>query len=292
LGPFGRTARKTASRKQRRQLDLVEVAALDLLEALTQLAADPLGGRLRQLPQPRLLAERLDVAHRQPAHERADHHRPQRLAAQDLRAAREQPRDERLGGLPELRDLDLELPLERLQLARAKAVAKPALIRRPALITRPAQPGVELVLHGALDDQPGPEPGELRQRLARVLADPHGKQLVDLLLDLRRRRYGTSHGVGLLQLSLVGLEGTYAVALTAPGHLQHLGDATHRTVTRLLVSAAKRYRQLPRRGQAAKGQTPGERHARGQPSLASVALFISSTTPGAMSRMPPAEAAA
>jgi hypothetical protein len=35
------------------------------------------------------------------------------------------------------------------------------------------------------------------------------------------------------------------------------------TVTRLLVSAAKRYRQLPRRGQAAKAQTPGERHARG-----------------------------
>jgi len=24
---------------------------------------------------------------------------------------------------------------------------------------------------------------------------PHGKQLIDPLLDLRRRRYGTSHGV-------------------------------------------------------------------------------------------------
>jgi hypothetical protein len=37
-----------------------------------------------------LLAERLDVAHREPAHERADHHRLQRLCTQQLRAAREQ----------------------------------------------------------------------------------------------------------------------------------------------------------------------------------------------------------
>jgi hypothetical protein len=73
-----------------------------------------------------------------------------------------------------------------------------ALIVGPALIARPPQPGVDLVLDGALDDQPGTQPGELRQRLARVLADPHGQQLVDLLLDLHRRRYGTSHGVGLL----------------------------------------------------------------------------------------------
>src|SRR5215216_3574367 len=100
--------------------------------------------------------------------ERADHHRPQRLGAQHPRAARKQPGDERLGGLPDLRDLDLELALERLHLARAKAVAQPrvkvaqpALTRRPALIARPAEPGVELVLHGALDYQPRPEPGQL-----------------------------------------------------------------------------------------------------------------------------------
>jgi hypothetical protein len=100
-------------------------------------------------------------------------------------------------------DLDLELPLERLQLARAKAVAKarvivaqPALICRPALIARPAQPGVELVLDGALDDQPRPELRQFRERLAGVLTDPHGQEPVDLLLDLRRRRYGASHGVG------------------------------------------------------------------------------------------------
>jgi hypothetical protein len=46
----------------------------------------------------------------------------------------------------------------------------------------------------------------------------------DLLFDLRRRRYGTSHGVGLLQLVFSGLEGTYAVASTAPG----LFTARHR----------------------------------------------------------------
>src|ERR671925_565948 len=89
-------------------------------------------------------------------------------------------------------------------------------MRRPALIARPPQPGVELVLHSPLDDQPGTEPRELRQRLARVLADPHGEQPVDLFFDLRRRRYGTSHGVGPPSIVLSGLEGTYAVALTAP----------------------------------------------------------------------------
>jgi hypothetical protein len=203
LGPVRADREEDRVEEQRRELDRVEVAALELLEALAQLLADALSGRLRQLPEPHLLAERLDVAHRQPAHERADHHRPQRLAAQDLRAAREQLRDERLGGLADLRDLDLELPLERLQLARAKAVAQPApivaqptLISRPALIARLAKPGVELILDRALDDQPRPEPGELRQRLTRILADPHSKQPIDLLLDLRRRRYGASHGVG------------------------------------------------------------------------------------------------
>ena len=50
---------------------------------------------------------------------------PQRLSAQDLRAAREQLRDERLGRLAHLRDLDLELPLERLHGSGAKAVAQP-----------------------------------------------------------------------------------------------------------------------------------------------------------------------
>ena len=95
-------------------------------------------------------------------------------------------------------------------------VAQPALIVGPALIARAAQPGVELVLDRPLDDQPRAELRQLRQRLARVLAHPHGQQLVDLLLDLRRRRYGTSHGVGLLH-RLAGLEGTYAVALRRPG---------------------------------------------------------------------------
>src|SRR5215211_870048 len=95
-------------------------------------------------------------------------------------------------------------PLERLQPARAKAVAQPSLIVAqparivgPALIARSAKPGVELVLDRALDDQPRPELRELRERLPGVLTNPHGQQLVDLLLNLRRRRYGASHGVGL-----------------------------------------------------------------------------------------------
>jgi hypothetical protein len=43
--------------EQRRQLDPIEVASLELLESLPELGADPLGGRLGQLAEPRLLAE-------------------------------------------------------------------------------------------------------------------------------------------------------------------------------------------------------------------------------------------
>jgi len=124
LGPVRPDRQEDGVEEQRRHLDVVEVAALELLKALPELAAKPLGGRFRQLPEPCLLAQRLDVAHRQASDERADHHRPQRLGAQDLRAARKQLGDEWLGRLADLRDLDLELPLQRLHPARTKPVAK------------------------------------------------------------------------------------------------------------------------------------------------------------------------
>jgi hypothetical protein len=56
----------------------------------------------------------------------------------------------------------------------------------------------------------------------RILTDPNSEQLIDLLFELHRRQYRTSHGVGLLRLSVTGLEGTYAVALTGPGDLQQI----------------------------------------------------------------------
>jgi len=104
-------------------------------------------------------------------------------------------RHEWLGSLADLRDLDLQLPFCGLHPARAIAVseprlvvAKPALVVGPALIARSAEPGVELVLDSALDDQSGAELRQLRERLSGVLAGPDGKQLVDLCLYLRRRR--------------------------------------------------------------------------------------------------------
>jgi len=108
---------------------------------------------------------------------------------------REQRGHERLRRLAHLRDLDPELTLCGLQSPRAVAVSesrvvvsKAALVVGPALIASPPEPGVELILDRALDDQSGTELGQLRQRLARILADPDGQQLTDLALYLRRRR--------------------------------------------------------------------------------------------------------
>jgi hypothetical protein len=126
-----------------------------------------------------------------------------------------QLRDERHRRLARLRDLDPQLTLGRLQAPRAKPVAQAALALWPALIPSPAQPRIELLLDRPLNDQPSAKPPELRQHLLRVIDYPPGHQLVDARLYLRRRRYGASHGVGLLH-RLPGLEGTYAVSLTAP----------------------------------------------------------------------------
>jgi hypothetical protein len=89
LGPVRTDREEDRVQEQRRHLDVIEVAALERLEALPELGADALGGRLRELAEPRLLAQRLDVAPRQPPDERADHQRPQRLRAQHLRAGTE-----------------------------------------------------------------------------------------------------------------------------------------------------------------------------------------------------------
>ncbi len=62
-----------------------------------------------------------------------------------------------------------------------------------------------------------------------------------------------SHGVGLLQFVLTDFEGTYAVALMAPGDLQQLGGATAEPPTLLLLphcdsdgGRARSHRELAR----------------------------------------------
>jgi hypothetical protein len=177
------------------QPDLVEVAARERLKALPQLGAEPRGGRLGELAQPRLLTKRLDVSHREPADEGTDDHRLQGLGAKQLRRMREQRRDERLRGLADLRNLDSELALRGLQPPGAIAVsqsrvevAKTALVVGPALIAGAAEPSIKLVLDRALDDQASTELRQLRQRPARVLPHTNGQQLVDLHFYLRRWR--------------------------------------------------------------------------------------------------------
>jgi hypothetical protein len=98
---------------------------------------------------------------------------------QQLGPAREQLRDKRLGRLPDLGNLHLKLALRGLHPARAEAVAQPGRRLRPPLMPGAAQPCVELLLDRALDDQPRAELRELRQRLARIPADPDRHQPVD-----------------------------------------------------------------------------------------------------------------
>jgi hypothetical protein len=185
--------------EERDELDLGQVTLAEGAVALTELLAEARGGRRAHLAEAGLDAERLDVAHRQPPDEGADDQRLERLGLeQALRLAREQLRGERLGGLAQLRDLDLELALAGAQLARPVAVALAGQRVDAALVALAAEEGVELVFDGALDDQLGAEAGELAQRAFGVGGrQALGEQGVDLILDVGRRRYGASHGVGL-----------------------------------------------------------------------------------------------
>ena len=180
--------------EQHDQVDVIERAATERLEPLVQLRADPGHRRPRRLPEPGLLTQRLDVAHRQAADEPADDQRLERVRSQQPLAVplREQLRDERHRRLAGLRDLDPQLTLGRLQAPGPKPVAharvvvlQAALALRPALIPSATQPGVELLLDRSLDDQPGAEPGELGQHLLRIIDHALPQQLVDARLYLR-----------------------------------------------------------------------------------------------------------
>src|SRR5437764_4036377 len=208
--------------EQHDEVDVVERAATERLKPLAQLRTDRRDCRLRGAAEPCLFAQRLDVAHRQATNERADHQRLQRVRPQQPLAVplREQLGDERDRRLSDLRNLDPQLTLPGLQMPGTESVALRRPRLGPALVASAAKPLLELILDRPLDDQPGAEPGQLGQHLLRIIDQPVREQLVDARLYLRRRRYRASHGVGLLR-RLAGLEGTYAVALTAPvTHLQ------------------------------------------------------------------------
>jgi hypothetical protein len=121
----------------------------------------------------------------------------------------------------------------------AKPVAQPRLLAArllltaaSALIASPTQPRVKLNLNSTLDDQPSPQPGQLRQHLARVITHPNSEQLTDPGFNLRRRRYGTSHGVGLLH-RLAGHRGNLRRRLDgtseSQGPLVHSPNISSRT---------------------------------------------------------------
>ena len=197
-----------------------------------------------QLP----LAQRLDIAHRQTADEPTDHERFQRVGSPAAAlqchfgnsldtngsAAYRQPGGSRSAAQPS----PVCTCRERDPLRFPERPVRHGVCRR----ARPSHSVWNCVLDRALDDQTG-HPAErssdqnhfFRTGECTTILFAAGPSSM-LPLYLRRRRYSASHGVGLLQSSVAGLEGTYAVALTAPGaYLQQSLDATARPAGALLV---------------------------------------------------------
>ena len=202
LGPSRRTERKTASQVRRRHLDVIQARRLNCSKRSRSSAQMREAVVLDSFPSPaRSHSDSMSRIDRPLTNTPITIAAAARCATRSCCTKTTSRRTARRPGGPAV-SRPRGSPRASAPCAH-EAVAQPALVvpqralmRQAALIARAAQPRVELVLHGALDDQPGPEPGQLRQRLARVLADPDGEQLIDLLLDLRRRRYGTSHCVG------------------------------------------------------------------------------------------------
>ncbi len=189
LRPAGTDGQEDGVEEEVDQAQAGEVALAEGLKALFELPAEPGGGRARHLSQACLLAERLDVAHREAADEGADHQRLQRLAGEEALAPAEEPACERRAGITHLRHLDHDLALAGLEPARPVAVALPRRRLRPPLVADAAEPVVHLLLDRALQHQPHPQPRKLAHDLERMHVDAvAGEQRLDLLLDLHRRQ--------------------------------------------------------------------------------------------------------
>src|SRR5581483_11687153 len=102
LRPRGADGQEDRIEEEANESQLGEVAPAEDLEALLQLPAEPGRRRLRYLAEAGLLAERLDVAHREAAHEGADHQRLERLAGEETLAAAKQLARERRAGIAHL----------------------------------------------------------------------------------------------------------------------------------------------------------------------------------------------
>jgi len=142
--------------------------------------------------QPGLLAQRFDVAHRQPAHERADDNAVQRLGAQQL-VPRGNSREQTARPPRGLRNLDRQLAPRRSAASRPEPVAHPADSLSAALVARAAQPRVELLLDRALDDQNRAPSLAAATDAARGSSRPDGQQPIDLSSISADGGTGASH---------------------------------------------------------------------------------------------------
>ena len=171
---------------------LVEPALAPAPVALARVLADPGDGRLadHRLIEG-LLQRRLDVAHRQPAQERADDQRLQRVRARHV-PAEDAALEAQLARVAHPRALELDRPRGRHHPPRLIAVAVAHRLLG-ALIAHAAEELGHLVLERLLQDQPRAQPTDPLERIG--LAVDAGQHLIELAAKPLARGYSRHAGV-------------------------------------------------------------------------------------------------
>jgi hypothetical protein len=171
---------------------LVEPALTPAPVALARVLAHARDGRLadHRLVEG-LLKRGLDVAHRQPAQERADDQRLQRVRARDM-LAEDPALEPQLLSVAHARALELDRPRGRDHSARLIAVAVTHRIDR-ALVPSPPEELAHLVLKRLLQDQPRAQPADPLHRIG--LPIDAGQHIIEFAAKPLARGYSRHAGV-------------------------------------------------------------------------------------------------
>ena len=190
---------------------LVQAAAAPGPVALARVGADPADRRLRDdRPLERLLQRRFDVADREPAQERADDQRLERVRARHT-LADDLAREAERGRVAHPRSLQLQRSRRRLHRHPLVAVAVRDRLAA-ALVALPAEELAQLLLERLLQDQ---SRAETTNRLDRIILVANtGNDLVQLATQPLTRDYARHPGVPPRRLP--GQRGGYA-RFNSPG---------------------------------------------------------------------------